>query len=137
MIFAALPVFTRHERVSVKTSCLGFLIRFSSLKHNSLTYFGYPIFGPLVLLLPNTCIFSIFPYWAVPDEGYCRNMYCTLHLVSTLVLVLNNKADINDKTLHDDLCKKYYIIQIPKRWIYRELELQYFNSNLNNKYRKW
>ena len=43
------------------------------------------------------------------DEGYYRNTYYTLHFVSTFVLVFDNKA---------------------------ELDLQYFHSKLNNKYRK-
>jgi hypothetical protein len=45
--------------------------------------------GPLVLLLPKLSIIWLYnlSIYSVPDEGYSRNVPCTLNLISTFLLV--------------------------------------------------
>jgi len=55
----------------------------------TLTEFGRPVLGSLVLLLPTFLIiwFSNLPILSVPSEGYSRNGSCALILISTFLLV--------------------------------------------------
>ena len=78
------------------------------LKLVTMDDFGSPVNRPYGLLAPKTLKlfgFPIFWFWASPDEGYSRNLFCALNLISTFLLQRNSDTILtflgNDKNTTD------------------------------------